>query len=90
MKFNSPKVLWGKKTLEAPIHPTQKPEALFNFLIKSYSNEGDLILDAFIGSGTTAVSCMNTNRNFIGFEIDKEYYDLSIERLKCHENNPAK
>ena len=64
------------------IHPTQKPVALFEYLIKTYNNENDLIFDGFSGSGTTAISCYNTNRNFICCELEKEYYDKSIERLK--------
>lgn len=63
-------------------HPTQKPVALIEYLIKTYSNEGETILDNCMGSGTTAVACINTNRNFIGFELNKEYYDLSLERIK--------
>ena len=77
--------------LEFPIdknigHPTAKPVALIEYLIKTYSNEGDLILDNCMGSGSTAIACMNTNRNYIGFELDKEYYDLSIKRIKKYEH----
>ena len=63
------------------LHPTQKPVALFEYLIKTYTNEGETILDNCMGSGTTAIACLNTNRNFIGFELDKEYYDKSIDRI---------
>ena len=63
-------------------HPTKKPIALFEDLIKKHSNEGDLICDCFSGSGTTAVACFNTNRNFIGCEISKEYFSRSVARLK--------
>lgn len=63
-------------------HPTQKPVQLIEYLIKTYTNEGDIILDNCMGSGTTAVACLNTNRNFIGFEIIPEYYELSINRIK--------
>lgn len=66
----------GKK-----IHPTQKPVALFEYLIKTYTNEGDIVLDNCIGSGTTAIACINTNRNFIGFELSKEYFDTANERI---------
>ena len=65
-------------------HPTQKPVKLFEYLIKTYTNEGDLILDNCIGSGTTAISALNTNRNFIGFEKEKKYYDLANERIEQH------
>ena len=63
------------------IHPTQKPVALLEYLIKTYTNEGELVLDNCMGSGTTAVACINTNRDFIGFELDKKYFDISIERI---------
>jgi len=64
------------------IHPTQKPTALIQYLIRTYSNEGDLVLDNCMGSGTTAISCINTRRNFIGFETDERYYQKSMERIK--------
>lgn len=63
-------------------HPTQKPLDLFEYLIKTYTNEGDVVLDNCMGSGTTAVACINTNRNYIGFELEKDYYSLSLERIK--------
>jgi len=62
-------------------HPTQKPLKLFEYLIKTYSNENNIVLDCFIGSGTTAVACKRLHRHFIGFEINKEYYDISLQRL---------
>jgi site-specific DNA-methyltransferase (adenine-specific) len=62
-------------------HPTEKPVALFEYLIKTYSNEKDLILDNCMDSGTTAIACINTKRNFIGFENDKKYYDICLARL---------
>lgn len=64
------------------LHPTQKPVELIEYLIKTYSNENDLILDNCMGSGITAIACKNTNRNFIGFETNKKYYDIAIERIK--------
>ena len=63
------------------IHPTQKPEELIERLVLASSNVGDLVLDPFSGSGTTAVVCKKTNRNFIGFELDKEYYDKAVDRI---------
>lgn len=63
------------------IHPTQKPVALIEYLIKTYTNENDVILDNCMGSGTTAIACINTNRQYIGFELEKEYYDLCIDRI---------
>ena len=68
------------------MHPTQKPVELFEYLIKTYSNEGDTILDNCMGSGTTAIACMNTKRNFIGFELEKKYYDICIERINTRRN----
>jgi len=64
------------------IHPTQKPVALFEYLIKTYTNEGDIVLDNAIGSGTTAVAAKNLNRRFIGIEKDIKYYDFAINRIK--------
>ena len=64
------------------LHPTQKPVALFEYLIKTYTNEGETVLDNCMGSGTTAIACINTNRNFIGFEIDKHYCDIANERIR--------
>jgi len=62
-------------------HPTQKPVALFEYLIKTYTSEGDTVLDNCIGSGTTAIAAIITKRNFIGFELDKTYYDIANERI---------
>lgn len=62
-------------------HPTQKPVVLFEYLIKTYSNEGELILDNCMGSGTTAVACVNTKRKFIGIEINQEYVIMANKRL---------
>jgi site-specific DNA-methyltransferase (adenine-specific) len=65
-------------------HPTQKPVALFEYLIKTYSNENDLILDNTAGSGTTAIACLNTNRNYICMEKDKTYFDIMTKRVEDH------
>jgi site-specific DNA-methyltransferase (adenine-specific) len=62
-------------------HPTQKPVALFEYLIKTYTNEGDLVLDNCMGSGTTGVACKNINRNFIGIELDPEYFKIAEKRI---------
>lgn len=62
-------------------HPTQKPVALLEWLIKTYSNEGDLVLDNCCGSGSTGVACMNTNRRFIGMELDDKYLEIAKKRL---------
>lgn len=68
-----------------PAHPTQKPVELFEYLIKTYTNEGETVLDNCMGSGTTAIACLNTNRNFIGFELDKGYFDIATKRIEEHE-----
>ena len=64
------------------VHPTQKPVALMEYLIKTYSNENETVLDFTMGSGTTGVACMNTSRNFIGIERDDKYFDISVKRIK--------
>ena len=69
---------------KSKVHPTQKPVALFEYLIKTYTNENETVLDNCIGSGTTAIACLNTNRNFIGFELDETYFDLANERITSH------
>lgn len=63
------------------LHETQKPVALIEFLIKTYTNENETVLDFTMGSGTTGVACVNTNRKFIGVELDKDYYEASIKRI---------
>lgn len=68
-------------------HPTEKPVELMEILIKNSTNEGDLVLDPFVGVGATPVACQNLKRNFIGCEIDKKYYDTTMERLNSDLNN---
>ncbi|MEG1502472.1 MAG: site-specific DNA-methyltransferase [Synergistaceae bacterium] len=63
------------------IHPTQKPVGLCEYLIKTYTNEGDLVLDNCMGSGSTGVACKNTNRNFIGIELDEKYFEIAKQRI---------
>ena len=63
------------------VHPTQKPVALLEYLVKTYTNEGDTVLDNCMGSGSTGVACQNTNREFIGMELDEKYYKIACERL---------
>jgi len=62
-------------------HPTQKPVALMEYLIKTYTNEGETVLDFTMGSGTTGVACKNLNREFIGIELDQDYYDIAVNRI---------
>jgi len=63
------------------VHPTQKPVKLFEYLIKTYSKEGDIVLDNCIGSGTTAIACQRTKRKFIGIELEEKYFDIAVKRL---------
>ena len=77
IKFSNP----NNKT----IHPTQKPVALLEYLIKTYTNEGETVLDNCMGSGSTGIACINTNRNFIGYELDEHYFQIAKERLEQHE-----
>ena len=69
------------------LHPTQKPVELIEWLIRTYSNEGDTILDNCMGSGTTAIAAIRTGRNFIGFETDEEYYKICLERIEKEKND---
>ena len=66
------------------LHPTQKPVELLEFLIKTYTDEGDIVLDNCMGSGSTGVACTNTNRDFVGIELDKKYYNIAKERIIRH------
>ena len=68
-------------------HPTQKPVALMKYLIKTYTNENETVLDFTMGSGSTMVACQNTNRNGIGIEMDKGYFDIATKRIKENEYN---
>ena len=70
------------KKVSKPKHPTQKPVALLEYLIKTYTNENELVLDNCMGSGSTGVACVNTNRNFIGIELDEKYFNIAKERIE--------
>lgn len=74
-------VTFPKDTQKEALHPTQKPVALCEYLIKTFSNKDDLILDNCMGSGSTGVACLNTGRNFIGIELDKNYYNIALNRI---------
>jgi site-specific DNA-methyltransferase (adenine-specific) len=73
LKYSNPRTKGG--------HPTQKPVELFEWLIKTYTNENEIVLDNCIGSGTTAVACINTDRNYIGIELEQKYVNMSNERI---------
>ena len=68
--------------MRGSLHPTQKPFPLMEYLIKTYTNENETVLDNCMGSGTTAIAAINTKRKYIGFELDKNYFDIANERIK--------
>ena len=70
------------KELGRTVHPTQKPVKLMEYLIKTYTNENETVLDFTMGSGTTGVAAINLKRNFIGIEKDKKYFDIATKRIK--------
>lgn len=76
-----PDVLQAKRTGNK-LHPTQKPISLLQTFIEQSSNENEIILDPFMGSGSTGVACLNTNRRFIGIEIEEKYFNTAVDRLK--------
>lgn len=84
-----PKSVWlfPKDSQKSALHPTQKPVALLSQLIKTYTNEGDVVLDNCMGSGSTGVSCVETNRRFIGIEKDPEYFNVAKDRIEHAEYN---
>lgn len=71
-----PNIVGNKK------HPTEKPVELIKILIENSSEEGYVVMDCFMGSGSTGIACINTNRKFVGIEIDKKYYDIAVERIQ--------
>jgi len=83
---NYPKTVisFSNPSNEGHLHPTQKPVALLEYLIKTYTNEGETVLDNCMGSGTTGVACVNTKRNFIGIELDDKYFEIAKERIESH------
>jgi site-specific DNA-methyltransferase (adenine-specific) len=79
---NPTNILEYRKIVKCTIHPTQKPVALMEYLIKTYTKEGETVLDFTMGSGTTGVACKNLNRKFIGIEMDKNYFDIAKKRIE--------
>ena len=77
LKFN-------RDCLTCNLHPTQKPVALLEYFIRTYTNVGDTVLDNCMGSGSTGVAAVNTNRNFIGIELDRRYFEIAEKRLNDH------
>ena len=74
--------VWRNPVGRSKIHPTEKPLKLFTYLVETSSNEGDTILDCCLGSGTTGVACVNTNRKFIGIELDNNYFNIAKQRIE--------
>lgn len=77
-KYERPKYVGG---IETGLHPTQKNLGLMEWLVRIHTNEGETVLDPFMGSGTTGLACKNLNRDFIGIELDKKYYDIAVDRI---------
>ena len=82
MKHPKSIVIFEKPHPSITIHPTQKPVELLEYLIKTYTNEGEVVLDNTMGSGSTGVACINTNRNFIGIELDENYFEIAKKRIE--------
>ena len=82
MKHPKAIVIFEKPHPSITIHPTQKPVELLEYLIKTYTNEGEVVLDNTMGSGSTGVACINTNRNFIGIELDENYFEIAKKRIE--------
>ena len=85
---------WPRDVLEVPsegktVHPTQKPVALMEYLVKTYTNEGGIVLDNCMGSGTTGVACANTGRKFVGIERDEKYFAIAKERIESSFNKES-
>ena len=74
------------KNKEIRIHPTQKPVALYHWLLNNYAEEGDKILDTHVGSASSLIACHDMGFEYLGFELDRDYYDMASERLKIHKN----
>ena len=88
VEYNQQWTNWPRDVLEISsqgktVHPTQKPVALMEYLIRTYTNEGDTVLDNCMGSGTTGVACVNTGRNFIGMEMDAGYFEIAKNRIEA-------
>jgi len=90
LKFPKSIIQFEKHSSQCGLHPTQKPVALMEYLIKTYTNEGDTVLDNAMGSGSTGVACKNTNRNFIGIEKDENYFKIAEQRINATKSTSTK
>lgn len=84
LRYPTQLLKYQRDCLTCNLHQTQKPVALLEFLIKTYTNEGETVLDSCMGSGSTGIACKNTNRNFIGIEIDKTIFEIAKNRIDNH------
>ncbi len=82
-------ICMGSERLKNPKHPSQKPVKILEHIINIASNENDIVLDMFMGVGSTGAAALNLNRRFIGIELDKEYYNAAVKRLKAHKKSSA-
>ena len=87
LRYPSSIQYFNNRDKDRGMHPTQKPTDLFEYLIKTYTNENDLVLDNTAGSGTTAIACLNTNRQFIVMEKEQKYYDIILKRVADFNKN---
>ena len=78
---NPVNILNYQKIRQGSLHPTQKPVALLEYLVKTYTNEGEVVLGNCMGSGSTGVACVNTGRKFIGIELDEKYFEIAKQRI---------
>ena len=85
MRYPLQIVQFKRDILTSNLHPTQKPVELMEYLVKTYTNEGDTVLDFTMGSGTTGIACKKLNRNFIGIELDKTYFDIAKKRIENYQ-----
>ena len=83
-RFPTDVITINRKLSDQGLHPTQKPVEVCEYMINTYTNPGEVVLDNCMGSGTTAVACMNTGRHYIGFEKDTGYYNAAVNRIKNH------
>ena len=77
-------ITYSKDIQKAALHPTQKPVSLLEYLIKTYTNEGQIVLDNCMGSGSTGIACLNTNRHFIGMELDEKFFGIAKNRIESY------
>ena len=85
MRYPTQVLRFNRDSPRKRLHPCQKPVSLLEYLIKTYTNKGDTVLDNCMGSGSTGIACINTDRNFVGIELNEEYYRIARERIEGHQ-----